>query len=277
MERAGLLRRLGRRSAKRCAALLTALALLVVAGCGGGQGAGAYFTMGSVPRGCVSPALRLFGRDGGRPAPVVRATLPSAAVLARFELFRRRAQPGDLPSVAARTLAGALGSAYELTSVDAAYARRVTGSAATYAIPVAGRPDYVVPKRCPAALRDTSGARKRYTGGPAYCTFAVRRRRRVTDVRCAPFAAADSGAAPFSGLRGRREVVLVPDGVARVRISYLKRPSTIAPAHGDAVAVTLVDAPGRVEFLDRAGRVVHAIDVFSAARGAQLTRTPIHG
>lgn len=262
--------------------LLGVLGVLVLAGCGGAQAqrsqtTGTWFPLGRLPHGCVPPELRPFGRNGGLPLPVERATGPSAGVLTRYALFRRPGRSGDAPPVAARALVRALASDSELTSVDVRHVRSVDDSRTAYVVPVVGRPEFVVPKRCPAALRDTPRRRRRYTGGPAYCTFELRRGRHVGNVDCEPFAAADSGAALFAGVRGRPEVALVPDGVATVRVSYLARPATLAAVHANAVVVALAAAPTQVDLLDRTGRVVQTIDVFAAARTPRLTRAPISG
>jgi hypothetical protein len=191
-------------------------------------------------------ALRLFG--GPRPAPPRPLTTPlDATILARFELFRRPALPGDAPparGLAGGTLARELTQDYTLASYYPAYLRELTvrsGGRRYYVVPAFGRREALPPAGCVSAgaRRELAAQQRRRSVEPVVCI--VEAGGQVDQpVGCEPFAAIDQYTEIFQSgdSSGDPIISLVPDGVASVRISYRVRAPIVVPVSDNAILFT---------------------------------------
>lgn len=223
--------------------MLGVLCVILIAGCSAGTAAGS-----GTPRlvSCLPAALRLFG--GPRPAPPRPLTTPlDAAILARFDLFRRPALPSDTPSVrglAGGTLARELSQDYTLASYYPAYVRELTvqsGGRRYYVVPAFGRREALPRAGCVSAgaRRELVAQQQRRSVEPVVCI--VEAGGQVDQpAGCEPFAATDQYAGIFQSGDSSGDLIisLVPDGVASVGISYRARAPIVVAASENAILFT---------------------------------------
>lgn len=227
----------------RSAVVLGVLCVILFAGCSAGTAA-----RSGTPRlvSCLPTSLRLFG--GPRPAPPKSLTAPlDATILARFELFRRPALPGDTPparGLAGGTLARELTQDYTLASYYPAYVRELTVQSSGrryYVIPAFGCREALPPAGCVSAgaRRELALQQRRRSVEPVVCI--VEAGGEVDQpVGCEPFAAIDQYAEIFQSgdSYGDPIISLVPDGVASMRISYRARAPIVVPVSENAILFT---------------------------------------
>ncbi len=222
------------------AALVAALGLVVLAGCAA-QAATRSAARQTAP--CGSSLLSLRGPQSPAPRPV--SASPGAAIVADFGLFRRPAQPGDVPS--ARGLGRVrpdrwLAQFFELATYYPASIRRLAvGPVGTtyYVIPGFGG-EAVRPTRClpAAAHRELLVERQHRRSEPVACVVETGSIGSGA-VGCDPFVAIDQQLEVFASTPGDGPVVqLVPDGVTSVRISYRVGAPIVAPVAGNALVFT---------------------------------------
>lgn len=232
------------------AAVGCVLCLALLAGCSAGTAAAG----GAAQRAsssCPPPgALTLFGAQPGPPKPL--AAPLDAALLARFDLFRRSIVPGDMPpakDLAGGRLARELSRDYELASYYPGYIRRLTmhpGGQTDYVVPAFARPEALPPARCmPArARRELIAQRHLAAVEPVYCLIAPAGTGDAP-TGCSPFAAVDEQVEIFLSGASRTPILkLVPDGVTSVRISYRARAPIVVPVSDNALLFT-PPPPGR--------------------------------
>ncbi len=221
------------------ALLLGVAGLLLVGGCASQSTAR---SASLPPSPSCFPALGLFGP---RPSPPRElSTTLDPAILARYTLFRRAAQPTDTPpaqALAGRTLAGEIAQDFTLASWYPAEVRQLDTRtrASYYVIPAFGRRE-AVPSSCrPARVRrELVAQERRRLSEPVACVIAVVTGE-STQADCEPFAAIEVQADVFaSGGVTDPIVLLVPDGVASLRISYRSRPPVMVPVAGNTVVFT---------------------------------------
>jgi hypothetical protein len=221
----------------RALALLLGVAgLLLLGGCASQSTA---HSASLPPSPSCFPELRLFGPRPAPPHAVSTALDP--AILARYALFRRAAQPADAPpprTLAGRTLAGEVAQDFTLASWYPAEVRKLDTRtrASYYVIPAFGRRE-AVPSSCrPAGVRRELVAQERRRLTESVACVIVVVPGESTQGDCEPFAAIEAQADVFaSGGVTDPIVLLVPDGVASLRISYRSRPPVMVPVAGNTV------------------------------------------
>lgn len=204
-------------------ALAGILSLALLAGCSGQSGSGGDAQASAR---CIPAFPRLFGPQ---PAPPKALAGPlNAAILSRFAIFRRSAPSGG-------RLSRELSQDYTLASYYPASVRRLTAGSAGqryYVVPAYGRREPVVSAGCASAQerRELVEQQQHRLTEPVYCIVGIGRDGTLP-LGCEPFAAVDEGVEIFgSGASfGQPIVVLVPDGVASVRISYRARAPIVVP------------------------------------------------
>jgi hypothetical protein len=222
------------------------LVLLLVGGCAGQSTAR---SASLVPSPSCFPELRLF--ESSPPPPRALSTALDPAILSRYALLRRAAQPSDAPPPAAlvgRSLARKLGEGVTLASWYPAEVRKLADGAhgvRYYVVPAFGRREAVLSSCRPARVRRQLVAeQQRRLTEPVACVIEVG----ASDARpsdCEPFAVIEAEADIFASGGGSDPVVsLVLDGVASLRISYRARSPITVPVNGNAVAFT-PPAPSR--------------------------------
>lgn len=191
---------------------------------------------------CIPPSLRAFAP---KPAPPRQISAPpEPQILSRFAIFRRpvggAGQPRALSSLEPR-LRRDLFSRYELSRYYPGYIRQLSGLGGAdryFVVPAFGRREAIPPSGCfPPGMRSRmAAAQRRRMTEPVYCMVGMRDRRAASAPGCEPFAAIDESGAVFGSVPTIREpiVELVPDGVAAVRISYLRTPPKLVPVHDNA-------------------------------------------
>jgi hypothetical protein len=173
--------------------------------------------------------------------PTQLTTPLDPAVLSSFAVLRRAQTASDL--IPPLSPVG-FSLDYEIRSFYPAYVRRVAtiGRATYYLVPALLREVKIPPARClPPSLRRerdqyVERERKR-ASAPAYCIVRVGGPGGPDQTGCEPFDGVDAGARAFSGgLFTRLLVELVPDGVATVRISFLKATPMVVPTSENTYA-----------------------------------------
>lgn len=244
---------MGRWSTVSAALAASASGLLLLAGCGG-----ATTARSASPPAALSclPALRLLGPSA--PPPRAVAAPLDHAVLARYALFRRAAQPGDalLPDAqASAALARKLAQDFTLARWYPAELRALGTSSRGlryYAFPAFGRREAVPPGCRPAsARRELAAQQQRRLVEPVACLVAAGPGG-AGPLGCEPFAEIEAAADVFaSGGRTDPLVSLVPDGVAALRISYRTGQPITVPVVGNAIVVAPPAPSPRLRLLQR--------------------------
>jgi hypothetical protein len=197
----------------------------------------------------------------GQSTPVELPGSLEAPILSSFGVFRRAALPGDqlpLLSSAGSEIEGQLSGFY---AGEIRLLARLPGGGRLFVVPGLPRLITFPPARClPKSLRSKLPAmiefeRKRSTQ-PEYCLIEIGTRRGIGSTgECAPFADVASSSRLFllSLFPSPGPIaLLVPDGVASVRMTGPGRRVTTIPVSENAYLYT--PAPGSVHELSRAFR-----------------------
>jgi hypothetical protein len=215
---------------------------------------------GGCDSGEVLPGSCQQGLSRASEPPRALAGSLESDVLSSFAILRRSALPSDEPPVGA--LSRELGQKYEVAGYYPAYIRRLSVSSdgrSYFLVPGYANPRKVPPAKCLGGHVNRVALveqQRRRLSEPVYCLLEIPDRD-MRDLGCEPFAGVSESNQLFRASDFLREPVIdiVPDGVARIRITYLGADALMVPVRANAFTFMPPLAPRRIRsLLDRLSR-----------------------
>jgi hypothetical protein len=183
------------------------------------------------PISCEEAILPAWHRQAPQP---LSSSLPEN-IQSRYAIFRRLAEPSDMPRGGTKMFVNGLASYFEMASYYDTYVRRLSGLSGGheyFVVPGFARPRPLYPLGCGTVAQRRSRAeeRRHRATEPIFCIGEISGDEKVVPISCEPFAAIAHGVAIFesNGVMHKPLVQLAPNGVKAIRIDYREAPPTVA-------------------------------------------------